>query len=118
MVHLTFYFVFQVLIYLFIAVMFSLKQLLLTNDNQQIVSCDKSTLKNFKTFVKEKPRLNAKAAHFRQIKNNVLTRRAKLTEKLRAEETQYADELKTAKNSHKEADFEAITRRFGLDFML
>jgi len=59
----------------------------------------------------EKPRLNAKAAHFRQIKNNVLTRRAKLTEKLRAEETQYADELKTAKNSHKEADFEAITRR-------
>ena len=66
-----------------------------------------------KTFVKEKPRLNAKAAHFRQIKNNVLTRRAKLTEKLRAEETQYADELKTAKNSHKEADLEALTRRFG-----
>ena len=64
---------------------------------------------------KEKPRLNAKAAHFRQIKNNVLTRRAKLTEKLRAEETQYADELKTAKNSHKEADLEALTRRFGFE---
>merc|ERR1711892_1433877 len=58
-----------------------------------------------------RPQLNAKAVHFRQVKNQVLSRRAELTEKLRREETEQVAELKAIKESSRNGDLEALTRR-------
>ena len=58
-----------------------------------------------------RPQLNAKAVHFRQVKNQVLSRRAELTEKLRREETEQVAELKAIKDSSRNGDLEALTRR-------
>merc|ERR1711962_429581 len=61
--------------------------------------------------VRQTPKLNAKAAKFLQIKNNLLSRRARLSELLRSENELYESELKQINSSRRNSDFDDLTRR-------
>jgi len=61
--------------------------------------------------VRQAPKLNAKAAKFQQIKNNLLSRRARLSDLLRNENELYESELKKINSSRRNSDFDDLTRR-------
>jgi len=61
--------------------------------------------------VRQAPKLNAKAAKFQQIKNNLLSRRARLSDLLRNENELYESELKQINSSRRNSDFDDLTRR-------